>query len=175
MSAALIALAAQVGAPLVREILGRRLGPANGDLAADVLERIAKRLGVSVDQLGTDYGVNSLGADAVGEAIREVEQMSPELIALHLKGLEGQFALLQSEQGDPNWMRAWRPLGMYFVMFLWLWQIVILHVANAIWKIALPPADWQSLILFTSLYMSLYMGGHTLKDALAKWTTRGAN
>lgn len=170
MSAALITLAAEVAAPVVRQILARKLGPQNGDLAADVLERIAERAGVPVARLPE---LAETRDSKVVTAIQEVEQMSPELIALYMRGLEGQFALLQSEQDDPAWVRAWRPLGMYFTMFLWLWQIVVLHVANAVFKIALPPADWQALILWTSLYLSLYMGGHTLKDAVTKWTGRG--
>lgn len=169
MSAALISLAAEIGAPVVRQILARKLGPQNGDLAADVIERIAEHAGVSPDVLPE---LASARDTVVIEAMREVEQMGPELIELYARGLEGQFALLQSERDDPAWMRAWRPLGMYFTMFLWGWQIVFLHVANAIWKIALPPADWQALIIWTSLYLSLYMGGHTLKDAMTKWVGR---
>ena len=69
----------------------------------------------------------------------------------------------------PGWKAAWRPLGMYFVMVLWAWQVVILHVCNAIWKIALPPMPYDQLVTFTGLYMGLYMGGHTLKDMASKW------
>lgn len=175
MSAALITLAAQLGAPFVRQILSRHLGPGGGQLAADVLTRIADRAGMPVEaleRLDTD-AMTGPQSEALVNAIHEVEQMSPELVELYMRGLEGQFALLQSEQTDPAWIRAWRPLGMYFTMFLWLWQVVVLHVANAIWKIALPPADWQALIWWTSLYLSLYMGGHTIKDAMAKWTGKG--
>jgi hypothetical protein len=60
---------------------------------------------------------------------------------------------------------------MWLLAFLWMWNIVILHVANAIWKIALPPTDFTVLLGLTSVYMALYMGGHTLKDFVR--VTRG--
>ena len=41
---------------------------------------------------------------------------------------------------------------------------MIVHVANAIWRIALPPTDFTVLVGMSSVYMALYMGGHTLKD-----------
>jgi len=170
MSAALIALAGQIGAPVVRQILSRKFGNANGDLAADIIERIAKRAGgVTPEVLET---MTRDQPQKVMDAILDVESESSELIALYTQGLEGQFALLQSEQKDPLWFRAWRPFGMVFIIFLWFWQIVALHLLNAVFKWALPPADWTALITFTSLYMSLYMGGHTVKDVMTKWSMR---
>jgi hypothetical protein len=104
--------------------------------------------------------------------MRETEAMMPEMIALYAEGLEGQFALLQAEQKG-HWLGwAWRPAMMWLLAFLWLWQPVILHVANAVWKIALPPADPATLLGLTSVYMALYMGGHTIKDFAR--ITRGA-
>lgn len=57
---------------------------------------------------------------------------------------------------------------MYLLGFLWLWNLVILHVANAAWKIALPPLDTANLLALTGLFLSLYMGGHTVLRALGK-------
>jgi len=42
--------------------------------------------------------------------------------------------------------------------------VVILHVANAIWRIALPPIDLGVLLSLTGIYTAFYMGGHTVKD-----------
>jgi hypothetical protein len=163
---ALIAIAAEVGAPIVRRILEQKLGSANGGLAADVVDDIARRAGVLPAEI---EALAEREPDVVGQAILEVET-SPELAQLYEAGLQGQFALLQSEQSEPLWARAWRPLGMYGIGFLWLWNAIILHVANAIWKIALPPMPWEVLLQISGLYMALYMGGHTLKDVARKWT-----
>lgn len=162
--APLIAIALQAGFPTIRAILEGKLGDKKGALVADVLGAVAGRVGVRPDEL------EAVAQDSPGkiiEAMRAVEPMTPELISLYQKGLEHQFALLQAEMAEGGWKAAWRPAGMWFILFLWFYQIVGLHVANAIFKIALPPCDWQHLITFTGLYMGLYMGGHTVKDVVA--------
>ena len=83
-----------------------------------------------------------------------------------------QLATLAAEQDEPLWARMWRPGGMYLIGFLWLWNAVILHVANAIFKIALPPMPWDILMGLSSLYFALYMGGHTVKDLVGKWVAK---
>lgn len=170
MAPAIIALALQAGFPTIKAILERKLGDAGGGLAADVLGTIASRVGVKPEQL------EAVAAESPGriiDAMRQVEPMTPELIALYTKGLEHQFTLLQAEMAEGGWKASWRPAGMWFVLFLWAWQVVILHVCNAVWKIALPPMPWDQLIYFSGLYMGLYMGGHTIKDAVAKWAGAG--
>lgn len=162
----LATLALQSGLPLIGSILKQKLGDRNGALAADVVEAIAARAGVAPAELEPMVEANP---GKVIDAMRAVEPMTPEMVALYTKGIEHLNALLMAEQEEGGWKAAWRPLGMYFVMLLWAWQVVILHVANAIWKIALPPMPWEQLVTFTGLYMGLYMGGHTLKDMAAKW------
>ncbi|MCB1395927.1 MAG: hypothetical protein KDJ98_08135 [Rhodobacteraceae bacterium] len=160
-STALTALALQIGVPLVGQVLSRRIGGANAQLATDVVGAIARRLGVSPAEaealVDTDQG-------RVIDAMRQTEADMPEVIALHAAALEEQFALLQAEQRGPWWGWAWRPLMMWLLAFLWLWTVVLLHVANAVWRIALPPIDTGALLSLTGLYMALYMGGHTIKD-----------
>ena len=166
---ALVALALQAGFPVIEKLLTKKLGGQNGELAAQIIRSIAERAGVIPEQI-------ELAAEErpekIIDAMREVERMTPELVGLYAAGLQGQFALLQLESEEPLWMRAWRPGGMYLVMFLWFWNIVALHVANAIWKIALPPAPYDALGWLTGIYFSLYMGGHTVKDVIGKWVTR---
>lgn len=168
MSAAILSVATSIGAPLVRQVLSNRIGAQNADLATSVVEAVAKRAGVGVPDLDRFADENH---SRMVEAVREAEGMLPELIALYAQGLEGQFALLKAEGKGPWWGWAWRPFMMWLLAFLWLWNIVILHVANAIWKIALPPTDAATLLGLTSVYMALYMGGHTLKDFVR--VTRG--
>lgn len=161
-------LAVQIGAPVIGKILSDKLG-ANAGLVSDVLQAVAKSAGVPVEQLD-DLAVNN--QPRAVDAIREVERQSPELVALYASGLELQLAQLQAEEGEPLWVRAWRPAGMYVLGLLWLWNSVVLHVANAIWKIALPPMPFDVLIQISGLYMGLYMGGHTVKDIADKWKAK---
>lgn len=158
----LIAIAAEIGAPLVENILRRRIGGTAGDLAADVVGQIARDMGTTPDRLDAAVTADPAAAQA---AIRNVEAMAPEMIALYSQGLDGQFKLAMAETtGDRFFCWAWRPLGMWGLGALWFWNIIFLHVANAYWKIALPPMDLNILLQLTVVYCGLYMGGHTVKD-----------
>lgn len=168
MTAPLIALAVQVGAPMIRAALERRFG-ADGKLAGAVTDAIARKLGAAPEALPA---LAEAEPGRVIEAIREVERETPEMVRLWMAEAEAAAALARAEETDPAWMRAWRPGGMYLIGFLWLWNTVILHVANAIWKIALPPVPFEQLIQLSGLYFGLYMGGHTIKDLAAKWQAR---
>jgi len=139
--------------------------PSPAELRAAVIETIAEHAGTTPD--GLENLANS-NPDIVRAAIVEAERMSPDLVALYAEGLEYQMAILDAERDGPLWTRAWRPAGMYLVGFLWLWNAVILHSLNAVFKIALPPIDWAVMLQFTALYLGLYMGGHTLKDFFSK-------
>lgn len=163
---ALIALAGSTGAKIVERIIARKFGDGAGQLAGDVMGEIAAKVGVPVDQL--DRAAEDQPA-VVTRALREVEERSPELIALYASGLELQRAQLAAEETEPLWMRAWRPGGMYMIGLLWLWNVIVLHVCNAIWKTALPQMPFEQLVQLSGLYMGLYMGGHTIKDAVQKW------
>lgn len=170
MSAALTALALQIGVPLIGQVLSRRIGAGNAQLATDVIGAVSRRLGV------TPAEAETLAAEdppRVIDAMRETEAAMPEMLALYATSLEGQYALLQAEQKGPWWGWAWRPAMMWLLAFLWLWTIVLLHIANAVWRIALPPIDAGVLLSVTGIYMALYMGGHTIKDWVR--VTRGAS
>jgi hypothetical protein len=160
---ALLSLVAQVGAPFIQKALSEKLG---GPLATEVLRGIADRAGVSpaaLDDAARDQ------PDLIRQAIAETEARAPEIIALQEAELDAKLAIFESERTEPVWVRAWRPLGMYGLGLLWFWNVIFLHVANAYWKIALPPMPFEHLMGISALYMTLYMGGHTIKDVAGKW------
>lgn len=164
---ALVALALQTGLPILEKVLTRKLGPATGELAAEVIRAVAEKANTTPEE------IEALAESTPGrviEAMRDVEK-GPVIdkIDLYLKETEARLAMFAAEQDGPAWVSAWRPAGMYLLGFLWLWNIVLLHVANAIWKVALPPVGFDTLIQISGLYMGLYMGGHTVKDLAAKW------
>lgn len=155
MSIVLAGMALKAGMPVIEKLLTRKLGDAKGKLAAEVLGRIAGEARVEPHQL------DELAAAEPGkilDAMRKVNAQAPDVLAI--------YAALQAEGG---WKSAWRPAGMYMLGFLWIWNVVLLHVANAVWKTALPPVPFEQLIQLSGLYMALYMGGHTVKDIAAKW------
>lgn len=161
MSSLLVSVAASVAAPLIRSILSDKLGPRNARLAEAVVEAVAERAGVAVPDLD---GVAAAEPARVQRAIEDVEREMPQMLALHHAALDQQFALLQAEMEKPTWTWAWRPVWMYFLIVVWAWNIMGLHLLNALLKWALPPIDWTTLLAVTSLFMGLYMGGHTVKE-----------
>lgn len=163
--AALISIAASVGAPLIEAILARKIGASNAGLVIDVIDQIADHAGLTAEEVGAP-GPEQIGR--VEAAVAEVETITPELIRVYEAELVAKSQLFMAEEKEPLWVRAWRPLGMYGLGLMWLWNTMILHVANAIWKIALPQMDLWILIQLSALYMSLYMGGHTVKAVMAR-------
>lgn len=163
---ALATLALSAGMPIIERILAKKLGDANGVLATTVIRAVAERAGATADTIDTLATENP---GRVIDALREVERASPEILAAYDRDLQLQLATLAAEQDEAPWVRAWRPAGMYLLGFLWLWNIVLLHVANAIFRTALPPMPFDNLIQLSGLYMGLYMGGHTVKDLASKW------
>lgn len=159
------ALAGQAGMKLINKVLTDKLGDTGGELAGAVLSDIAQRAGLPVEALEAEAQGNP---GRIIDAMREVEKSAPDLVAMHAAEVQYQLARLQLEETEPYWMRAWRPGMMYLIGFFWAWNITILHVCNAIWRIALPPAPWDILITLTGMYIGLYMGGHTLLRALGK-------
>jgi hypothetical protein len=166
MSAALISLAMQAGAPLVRDILTKRIGAKNAALAGEVMGLIAGRAGVDVADLS---GAAKDRPDSVMEAIVDVEVTDvPGLLAIYAEDIEFAHAALEADLNGASWKSAWRPAGMYMLGFLWVWNVVLLHVLNAAFKIALPPMPFEHLFQLTAIYTGLYMGGHTVKDLATK-------
>lgn len=166
-TAALIAFASQIGAPLIEGILAGKIGAGNATLVRDTVEAIATRVGVSAPQL------EQMPVDEVSQfedAIREVEvDIAPELIALYSQEIEGKMALFAQEAKEGWFSWGWRPAGMWVVLASFLFNAFGLHLVNAYFKIALPPMDWGQFMTFAGFYMSLYMGGHTLKNVAATW------
>ena len=169
MSLILADMALKAGLPFVDKLLRRKLGDRDGQMIGQVINAIAARAGLRPDEL---EAVADTTPGRVIEAMRAVEASTPDMIAAYDRDLQLQLATLAADQDEPVWMRAWRPAGMYLLGFLWLWNSVMLHVANAIWKTALPPMPFTDLIQLSGLYMALYMGGHTVKDVVKTWVTK---
>jgi hypothetical protein len=168
---ALLGLATEIGAPLVKRILAGRIGAGNAELIDRVVGAVAERAGVRPDALPTAIAEER---GRVIEAVRAVEDgVAPELISLYEAETEGRIALLQAEMAasEPAWKSAWRPAMMYLLGFLWLWALVLVPIVDAIGP-ALAGVDLGVLFNLTLAYLALYMGGHTVKEVFAKGRAR---
>lgn len=170
--AVILAAAAKVGAPVVKAVLEKHVGGLPGTLAGTVVDHIAERIGVEPEALP--------GADPkeLENAVRDVEFAGPEIIALYQAGLTGQFALLQAETAEGFWQSAWRWGWMYLLAFFWACSFLGFPLAR-MFGAALDPIDNGTLLTLTGWFISLYMGGHTIKeigkqalDAVKTWRSK---
>ncbi|SOC46632.1 hypothetical protein SAMN05892877_12366 [Rhizobium subbaraonis] len=153
----LTGIAAKVGAPVVKSILGKHVGGLPGTLAGTVIDHIAERVGVDPEKLP------EVDPQELDNAVRDVEAATPDLIQLYQRGVVGQFALLQAETAEGFWASAWRWGWMYLLAFLWLYAFLLGPLVRA-FGIALEPIDAPTLMTLTGWFISLYMGGHTVKE-----------
>lgn len=156
-----------VGAPFLKKIIEGSLPPPWGGVGGQAVEVLAERLGApeaTPEAVVARYEANPGVAGAI---IKEIEA-DPSVILAGVEQQKQTNELLLAEMKEPLWTWAWRPLGMYGLGFLWIWSFVILHLLNAVLKWALPQPDSWVLLQLSAAYMGLYMGGHTLKDFIAK-------
>ncbi|SFJ36199.1 hypothetical protein, partial [Albimonas pacifica] len=166
----LASVAASVGAPLVERVLAGRIGAGNASLVSGMVKAIAGHAGVAPEELPE---LHRTDPDRLAVSVTTAEvDAAPELIALYASELESKTTLLLAEMREPRWTWAWRPLGMYGIGALWFWNVIVLHVLNAVFKIALPQMPLGELFNLTALFLGLYMGGHTVKDAVGKVASR---
>lgn len=166
LTSILIGMAAEVGAPLVKDILDRKIGGGSGQLAEAVIKSVASNAGVTPatlpDLITTEPG-------AVKDAVLAAESMAPELVALYTAGLEGQFKLLQTESAEGPLQSGWRWGWMYLLGLFWIFYLLVFPIINAVLKAAgssvqIETLDAAILLTLTSWFIALYMGGHTLKE-----------
>ena len=156
-SAVILSIAAKIGAPIIKSIIEKKIGGTTGDLAGSVIDAVVTRVGVPAEDLV------KAPVGRLEEAVRDVEQQAPEMIALWEAGLKGQFELLQAELQEGFWQSAWRWGWMYLLAFLWVCAFLLFPVLKA-FGIRIDPIDSATLMTLTGWFISLYMGGHTVKE-----------
>ena len=166
----LVGIAAEVGAPIIKRVLENRFGKVSGQLAETVIKRVAENAGVEPIEL------EKLNPSEVKTAVLATEAEMPELIALYTAGLEGQFALLQAEMKEGFWQSAWRWGWMYLLAVFWIFYLLIFPIVEALTGVPIQRVDIAILMTLTTWFISLYMGGHTIKslgqsaiDAVKTW------
>lgn len=143
---------ARAGAPILGGIIG---GPA-GAIASAAVSAIAGALGSDAAPAAVSAAIAADPARAA-TAVQQVEQAAPAAwIALQKASVEAYAELTRTEMARGWFYAAWRPAGMWLLLALWGFALLPAPCLG----IAVPMPD---LVSFTSLYLTLYMGGHTAK------------
>lgn len=163
---AILASAARTGANVVKDVVTSQLGPTLGGIAGTVVDSIAGKLGVPVDQ------IPSVPGETLDAAVMAVDQ-DPEVIRAHNESQRMMIDLMRAEMdksGEAWWTWAWRPAWMWLLGFMWIWETVILGIVNSIAGTEIPHTDYNVLFGITAIYTGFYMGGHTVKNvAQTRW------
>lgn len=169
LASILIDVAARVGAPIVKSLLEKHVGGAAGEIGGMVIDAIAGKVGVAPDKL------QNQDPKILETAVRDVEAAAPDLIVAWNVQQRQAIELMRAEMDkSPSWwMWAWRPAWMWFLGFLFLFRLVLVPLADAVFGSSIAGGvDLSTMMTLTAWFMGLYMGGHTVKDALAKWAER---
>ena len=160
MSAAasiLIPILTQAGAPILKSLIRRHAGPGTADIADDVIDAVAGKLGVAPTP---EAIIEAHKADpmTVEASIRELEAGQAERwLALNEAAVKRQFDLLEMETKAGGLKDSWRWGWMWLLAGFWTWQVI----ATAF---DVPTLDAAILMTLTTWFISLYMGGHTIKE-----------
>lgn len=169
LASILIDVAARVGAPIVKSLLEKHVGGTAGEIGGMVIDAIAGKAGVPPDDL------RSVPTKDLEAAVAATEADAPQLVAAWVEQQRetNKLMLAEMSKGRPWWMWAWRPAWMWFLGFLFLFRLVLVPVTDAIVGSSIAATvDLSTMMTLTAWFMGLYMGGHTVKDALAKWAER---
>lgn len=165
----LIDIATKVGAPFVKGILREHLPGLAGDLGGEVIDAIAKRAGVTPEQLP------DVPAPELERAVAIVENAAPALVLAYAErqrlSNELQLAEMNKESAF-GWM--WRPAGMWLMLACIGWYVILVPLVNALLSAAgargliAPGVDFAAFTGVFVTYIGLYMGGHTAKQIFSK-------
>jgi hypothetical protein len=169
LASILIDVAAKVGAPIVKSLLEKHVGGTAGEIGGMVIDAIAGKAGVPPDDL------RSVPTKDLEAAVAATEADAPQLVAAWVEQQRetNRLMLAEMSKGRPWWTWGWRPAWMWFLGFLFLFRLVLVPLADAILGSSIAGGvDLSTMMTLTAWFMGLYMGGHTVKDALAKWAER---
>lgn len=168
----LIDAAAKVGAPLVKSMLEKHVGGAASSVGGAVIDAIAGKAGVPVEDLPR------LPPAELEAAVGAVEA-SPDLILAYARSQElGNELMLAEMQTESRFGWMWRPAGMWLMLFLTAWFAVLRPIVNAaLWSSGTgiqieTGLDLATFLGIFTVYTGLYMGGHTVMRAVGKGVGR---
>jgi len=168
LAAIILGAASELAVPIIKKILGDKLGGAGGELAGKVIDVIAEKAGVSPDKLP------DVPAGDLREAIEAAEPEAADILMQHVESqrLMNETLKAEMDKGGPAWTWAWRPGWMWLLAFVWLYALVLRPLTNPALGASIEAVDLTILMTLTGVFTGLYMGGHTAKDIVSRMRGR---
>lgn len=151
------------GAPTIGGALG---GPVGGQIGGVLGGVIADVLGVPATPEAVNDALQDNPHDA--QILEDTTHVRLKAIALEREAIAGRLSMADKDRAEGPLAYAWRWGWMYLLAVFWIWTLILVPTINAVagGAIERPPLD--ILMTLTGAYLALYMGGHTVKAAVAK-------
>ncbi len=165
LASILLGAAGELAVPIIKKILGDKLGGTGGEIAGKVIDAIAEKAGVSPDKLP------DLPAGELETAIIAAEPEAADILMHQVESQRLMNETLQAEldKGGPTWTWAWRPGWMWLLAFVWLYALILRPLTNAAFGASIEAIDLGILMTLTGVFTGLYMGGHTALRGIKEW------
>lgn len=165
LASILLGAAGDLAVPIIKKVLGDKLGGTGGEIAGKVIDIIAEKAGVTPDKLP---GVPD---DDLRDAIIAAEPEAADILVQHVESqrLMNETLRAEMDKGGPTWTWAWRPGWMWLLAFVWLYALILRPLANAAFGASIEAIDLGILMTLTAWFISLYMGGHSLLRGIKEW------
>lgn len=165
LASILLSAAGELAVPIIKKILGDKLGGAGGEIAGKVIDVIAEKAGVSPEALP------DLPTDDLQEAIVAAEPAAADILMHHVESQRLMNETLKAEldKGGPTWTWAWRPGWMWLLAFVWLYALILRPLTNAAFGASIEAIDLGILMTLTGVFTGLYMGGHSVLRGIETW------
>jgi hypothetical protein len=156
---AILSSAVRTGSDIVKDIVSAQLGPTIGGLAGTVVDTIAEGLGVD------HVVIPTLPADQIDAAVTAAED-NPEILRLYVEQqrLTNDLLVAEMNKSESLWTWAWRPAWMWFLMLVWFYALLVAPIVSGITGVTFEIPELSVVVSLTITFVTLYMGGHTLKD-----------
>ncbi|WP_079213469.1 hypothetical protein [Brucella pituitosa] len=155
----ILSSAVRTGSEIVKDIVSAQLGPTIGGLAGTVVDTIAGSLAVDPEAIPT------LPADQIDGAVVAAEDNS-EILRLYVEQqrLTNDLLVAEINKSEALWTWAWRPAWMWFLMLVWFYVLLVAPIVSGITGVIFEIPELGVVVSLTITFVTLYMGGHTLKD-----------
>lgn len=162
----LIPILASVGAPILKSILENEIGGDVGKTGSVVVDALATALGVdpTPEAIEKAHQADPTATEAV---IKQVEE-SGEAMKAFVEAMKSRDALLAADNGKGLFYDGWRPGLSWTLIFLSLWTWVLVPLVNAVFHAQVAGMAPTELVQFAALWLTIYGGGHTVKDVFGK-------
>lgn len=159
-------LLARVGAPILKSILVEEVGGRTGQVGSVVIDALSAALGVDPTPEAID-AAHKADPVTTETAIKDLEN-DPAMVTALAEALKSRDALLAVESTKGFFYDGWRPALSWMLAFLCMWTWVLVPLVNAVFHAQIAGMAPNELVWFGGTWLTIYGGGHTVKDIAGK-------